>query len=153
MAVPSLPSANRESLILAHLPQVSLLARRLHRRCPSLELDDLISVGTIGLIQAVDRFDPSRNLKLKTLADHGISGALLDYLREIDPLQRNVRRFQMQRDVVLAEFVSRGEIPSNEEVARILRISTTRYIRLSLTVVVSETISIEELPSVQRLAG
>jgi RNA polymerase sigma factor for flagellar operon FliA len=71
----------REELILSHMPQVKLLAQRLHRRCPQVELDDLISAGTIGLIQAVDRFDPARNLKLKTLAEHRISGALLDYLR------------------------------------------------------------------------
>ena len=49
---------------------------------------------TIGLIQAVDRLDPDRHLKLKTLAEHRIRGALLDYLRHIDPLPRSVRRFQ-----------------------------------------------------------
>jgi RNA polymerase sigma factor (sigma-70 family) len=64
----------REELILSHIPQVKLLARRLHRRCPQVELDDLISAGTIGLIQAVDRFDTKRNLKLKTLAEHRIRG-------------------------------------------------------------------------------
>jgi RNA polymerase sigma factor FliA len=94
MMTPSL----REELILSHMPQVKLLAQRLHRCCPHVELEDLISAGTIGLIQAVDRFDPARNLKLKTLAEHRISGALLDYLRHIDPLPRDVRRFQKQRD-------------------------------------------------------
>lgn len=84
----------REELILSHMPQVQLLARRLHRRCPQVELDDLISTGTIGLIRAIDRFDPKRNLKLKTLAEHRIRGAMLDYLRHIDPLPRSVRRFK-----------------------------------------------------------
>lgn len=79
----------REETILAHLPQVELLARRLHRRCPQVELEDLISEGTIGLIKAVDRFDPSRDLKVKAYAEHRIRGALLDYLRRIDPLPRN----------------------------------------------------------------
>lgn len=74
----------REELILSHMPQV-LLARRLRRRCPQVGLEDLISAGTIGLIQAVDRFDPSRNLKLKTLAKHR---ALLDYLRHIAVAER-----------------------------------------------------------------
>ena len=69
-------TSHRKGLILAHLPQVELLARRLHRRCPRLELDHLISAGTIGLIQAVDSFDPSRNLKLKTLAGHRIRSAI-----------------------------------------------------------------------------
>ena len=102
--------SNRDEMILSQMPQVELLARRLHRRCQQVELDDLISAGTIGLIQAVDRFDPSRNLKLKTLAEHRISGALLDYLRHIDPLPRNVRRFQKQRDAIIADFSSAGGI-------------------------------------------
>lgn len=72
----------RESLILDPLPQVELLARRLHRRCPQVELDDLIQAGTIGLIQAVDRYDESRGCPLKTIAEHRIRGALLDYLRQ-----------------------------------------------------------------------
>ena len=65
--------SERESMILERMPQVEYLARRLHRRCPQVELDDLISAVVIGLIQAVDRFDPARNLKLKTLAEHRIS--------------------------------------------------------------------------------
>ena len=59
MAAPSSNSTeNREVLILAHLPKVELLARRLHRRCQRVDLDDLISAGTIGLILSVDRFGP-----------------------------------------------------------------------------------------------
>lgn len=96
--------SHREALILDHMPQVELLARRLHRRCPQVEIDDLVSAGTVGVIQAVDRFDPTRNLKLKTLAEHRFSGATLDYLRHIDPLPRSVRRFQKQRDAVIAEL-------------------------------------------------
>ncbi len=88
----SVPTSQwREETILAHLPQVELLARRLHRRCPRVELEDFISEGTLGFIKAVDRFDPCRNLKVKTYAEHRIRGALLDYLRRIDPLSRNVR--------------------------------------------------------------
>jgi RNA polymerase sigma factor for flagellar operon FliA len=64
---------------------------------PQVELSDLISASTIGLIQAVDRFDPARNLNLKTLAEHRIRGALLDHLRHTDPLPRSVRCFQKQR--------------------------------------------------------
>jgi hypothetical protein len=46
--------SHREELILSHMPQVKLIAYRLHRRCPQVEFDDLMSVGTIGFIQAVD---------------------------------------------------------------------------------------------------
>jgi RNA polymerase sigma factor (sigma-70 family) len=99
-------------MIIDHLPQVELLARRVHRRCPQVELDDLISAGTVGLIRAVDRFDPTRNLKLKTLAEHRIQGALLDYLRQLDPLPRAVREFQKRRDAVLAGY-PQAETPTS----------------------------------------
>jgi RNA polymerase sigma factor (sigma-70 family) len=104
--------AHREELILSHMLQVKLLAHRLRWRCPQVEFGDLTSMGTIGLIQAVERFDPDRHLKLKTLAEHRIRGALLDYLRYIDPLPRSVRRFQKQRDAVIDEFFIVGKAPS-----------------------------------------
>ena len=57
---------DRESLILDHLPQVRLIARRIHERLPgSVSLDDLISTGIVGLISAIDNFDPKLNVKLK----------------------------------------------------------------------------------------
>ena len=100
--------SQRDDLIVSHLPQVELLAKRLQRRCPQVELDDLIQAGTIGLIRAVDRFDPARGCLLKTIAEHKIRGALLDYLRHIDPLPRHVRRFQKQRDSILSEMERAG---------------------------------------------
>jgi RNA polymerase sigma factor for flagellar operon FliA len=126
------------------MPQVELLAGRLHRRCPRLELDDLISAGTIGLIQAVDRFGPSRNLKLKALAEHRIRGAMLDYLRQIDPLPRNARRFQKQRDALMAEFAKVGGTPTCEHLAQALGVSMRRFVRLSVMITASETLSIAE---------
>ena len=65
---PDPASEERERLILEHLPQVRLIARRIHERLPeSVNLEDLISTGTIGLIAAIDRFDPRHNLKLRQL--------------------------------------------------------------------------------------
>ena len=139
-------SAHRDELILSHMPQVELLARRLHGRCPQVELDDLISAGTVGLIQAVDRFDPTRNLKLKTLAEHRVRGALLDYLRQIDPLPRNVRRFQKQRDAAFAQFERSGESPSSAMVAEALGLKLHKYLRLSLMVEAARHVSLEALP-------
>ena len=97
--VHSEPQPNREQLILSHLPQVTLLARKLHSRCSrAVEIQDLTSAGVIGLIQAVDRFDPARDCLLKTIAEHRIRGAMLDYLRQLDPLPRSVRRFVRKRE-------------------------------------------------------
>jgi RNA polymerase sigma factor for flagellar operon FliA len=81
----------RERLILEHLPQVRLIARRIHERLPeSVNVEDLISAGTIGLISAIDRFDPSLNVKLKTYAEYKIRGAILDSLRGLDWAPRSV---------------------------------------------------------------
>ena len=86
-------SAARDAAILQDLDLVNRIARRFQRRVPPcVTLDDLASAGMIGLIQAVDRFDRSRDLKFKTYAQHRIRGAMLDFLREEDPLSRTERR-------------------------------------------------------------
>src|ERR1039457_4870031 len=71
----------RDALILENLPQVRLLARRIPAKLPeTVSLDDLVSTGVVGLITAVDNFDPSQNVKLKTYAEYKIRGAILDSL-------------------------------------------------------------------------
>lgn len=135
----------REETILAHLPQVELLARRLHRRCPQVELEDLISIGTIGLIRAVDRFDPGRGCLVKTIAEHRIRGALLDYLRALDPLPRRVRRFQKERDDRLAGCAGE-EFPETGELARSLGVTERQYRQWSAMIAASVTVSLESLP-------
>lgn len=83
----------RERLILEHLQQVKLIASRIHDKLPeSVILDDLVSAGVLGLIEAVDKFDASLNVKLKTYAEHKIRGAILDSLRSLDWAPRNKRR-------------------------------------------------------------
>jgi len=83
----------RERLILEHLPQVNLIARRIHEKIQGrLDLDDLVSAGTIGLIAAIDRFDPERQLQLKTYAEYKIRGAILDTLRSCDRISRDDRQ-------------------------------------------------------------
>ena len=88
----------RERLILEHLPQVRLIARRIQERLPeNISLDDLISTGVLGLISAIDNFDPAHNVKLKTYAEYKIRGAILDSLRGLDWAPRQKRR-QVQTD-------------------------------------------------------
>src|SRR6478672_2719336 len=86
-------SDERERLIMEHLPQVRLIARRIHERLPeSVSLDDLVSTGIVGLIAAIDRFDSSHNVKLKTYAEYKIRGAILDSLRGLDWAPRQQRK-------------------------------------------------------------
>lgn len=111
-------SANeeRERLILEHLPQVRLIARRIHERLPeSVNLDDLVSTGTIGLIAAIDRFDPSHNVKLKTYAEYKIKGAILDSLRGLDWAPRQQRKRSKQIEGAIAEVEQRVHRAATEE--------------------------------------
>jgi len=120
---------DRERLILDHLPQVRLIARRIHERLPeSVNLDDLISTGTIGLIAAIDRFDPTHNVKLKTYAEYKIRGAILDSLRGLDWAPRQQRKRTKQIEAAIAEVEQRvHRAPVEEEIAHELRITIEEY--------------------------
>src|SRR3981189_96386 len=102
----AITEAEREQLILEHLPQVRLIARRIQERLPeSIALDDLISTGVLGLISAIDNFDPVHNVKLKTYAEYKIRGAILDSLRGLDwaPRQKRKRSKQIEAAVAPAQ--------------------------------------------------
>src|SRR5215471_12845943 len=99
----AMTNEERESLILEHLPQVRLIARRIQERLPeSISLDDLISTGVIGLISAIDNFDPRHNVKLKTYAEYKIRGTILDSLRGLDWAPRQKRRKAKQIEAAVA---------------------------------------------------
>ncbi|HTR38455.1 MAG TPA: FliA/WhiG family RNA polymerase sigma factor [Bryobacteraceae bacterium] len=119
----------RERLILEHLPQVRLIARRIHERLPeSVNLDDLISTGTIGLIAAIDRFDPQHNVKLKTYAEYKIRGAILDSLRGLDWAPRQQRKRSKQIEAAIASAEQRlHRAPSEEEIAQQLGLTLAAY--------------------------
>jgi RNA polymerase sigma factor FliA len=121
--------AEREQLILEHLPQVRLIARRIHERLPeSVSLDDLISTGTLGLIAAIDRFDPRHNVKLKTYAEYKIRGAILDSLRGLDWAPRQQRRRVKQIEGAIAAIEQREQrVASEEEIAKELHLELDEY--------------------------
>ena len=119
----------RERLILEHLPQVRLIARRIHERLPeSVNLDDLISTGTIGLIAAIDRFDPRHNVKLKTYAEYKIRGAILDSLRGLDWAPRQQRKRSKMIESAIASAEQRlHRAPTEDEIAAQLHLTLEEY--------------------------
>jgi RNA polymerase sigma factor for flagellar operon FliA len=119
----------RERLILEHLPQVRLIARRIQERLPeSISLDDLISTGVIGLISAIDNFDPSHNVKLKTYAEYKIRGAILDSLRGLDWAPRQKRRRAKQIEAAISSAEQRlKRSPTEEDIAAELGIPIDEY--------------------------
>jgi RNA polymerase sigma factor for flagellar operon FliA len=119
----------REHLILEHLPQVRWIASRIHERLPeNTSLEDLISTGIIGLIHAIDSFDPTFNVKLKTYAEHKIRGAILDSIRGMDgiPPHKRKRLKQIQASMELLEQRLQ-RAPGEEEIAADLGISLKEY--------------------------
>jgi RNA polymerase sigma factor FliA len=123
------PSSERERLILEHLPQVRWVATRVHEKLPdSTCLEDLVSIGIVGLINAIDNFDPKFNVKLKTYAEHKIRGAILDSIRGLDgvPAHKRKRVKQIQATVgALEQRLQRA--PEEEEIAAELGISLLAY--------------------------
>lgn len=119
----------RERLILEHLPQVRLIARRIQERLPeNISLEDLVSTGVIGLISAIDHFDPSHKVKLKTYAEYKIRGAILDSLRGLDWAPRQKRRQAKQIEAAIAAAEQRLQrVPAEEEIAAQLEISIEEY--------------------------
>src|SRR5438309_5403726 len=129
-ATPDAQTENeRERLILEHLPQVRLIARRIQERLPeSITLDDLVSTGVLGLISAIDNFDPGQNVKLKTYAEYKIRGAILDSLRGLDWAPRQKRRKSKQIEAAIATAEQRLQAPpSEDEIAAELDITLEEY--------------------------
>ena len=122
-------AAERERLILEHLPQVKLLAGRIHGKLPpSVNLEDLVSAGIIGLITAIDHFNPSLKVKLKTYAEYKIRGAILDSLRHLDWAPRNKRRkAKMIEAAILMAERKHNQTPDEEAIAEELGISLSEY--------------------------
>ena len=116
--------ALRNRLVVQYSPLVKYVAGRMRSRLPhTVEQDDLVSDGVLGLMDAIERFDPSRGLTFQTFAVPRIRGAIIDGLRAMDFVPRSVRdkvRAVQQATVALEERL--GRLPADEEVARELGI-------------------------------
>jgi RNA polymerase sigma factor FliA len=121
----------REQAILAHLPRVKVIARRIHERLPAcVSLDDLISSGVLGLIAAIDRYDPAQEVKLPTYAEFKIRGAILDSLRGLDWAPRlHRKRLKLIEAAIKALEQAHKRVPVEEEIADYLRIPLGEYHR------------------------
>jgi RNA polymerase sigma factor for flagellar operon FliA len=121
----------RERLILEHLPQVRLIARRIHGRLPeNVSLEDLVSAGIVGLIAAIDQYDPTHQVKLKTYAEHKIRGAILDALRGLDWAPRQRRKKAKQIEFAIAKAEQRLHCtPAEDEIAAEMGLNLEEYHR------------------------
>ncbi|MGA2149943.1 MAG: FliA/WhiG family RNA polymerase sigma factor [Bryobacteraceae bacterium] len=121
----------REALVLQHLPQVRLIAKRIHDRLPDyISLDDLVSTGVVGLLAAIDNFDPSLNVQLKTYAERKIRFAILDGLRDMDWAPRELRKKSKMIEAAIHRVNQRaGREGTEDEIAAELGVSLENYQR------------------------
>ncbi|HYO83132.1 MAG TPA: FliA/WhiG family RNA polymerase sigma factor [Bryobacteraceae bacterium] len=122
-------SQQREALILEHLPQVRWIAGCIHERLPaSVNEEDLVSAGVIGLINAIDNFDPTRNVTLRTYAEHRIRGAILDSIRGLDGVAPHKRKRLREVQEAIASLEHKLlRSPEEGEIAAELGVSLTEY--------------------------
>jgi RNA polymerase sigma factor for flagellar operon FliA len=124
----------RERLILEYLPKVRWIAAAIHERLPAgTTEEDLVSTGVLGLISAIDSFDPGRDVALWTYAEYKVRGAILDSVRGLDGVAEHKRRRvkQVQEAISLAEQ-RLGRTPQDDEIAAELGIGINQYHELLL---------------------
>jgi len=145
----------RERLILAYSPLVKYVAGRVSSGLPAhIEHADLVSYGIEGLIGAVDRYDPDREVKFETYAVTRIRGAILDELRGLDWVPRSVRANARKLERANAKLESKlGRTPSDAELAKELGISEENLQDWLLDVSNSQVLALDEMWTVTDSSG
>jgi RNA polymerase sigma factor for flagellar operon FliA len=123
-----LPAA-QEQLMIDHLPIVRFIARRIHERLPQhVPLEDLLSAGVVGLMDAFSKFDPEKQVQFRSYAQFRIRGAILDSLRTLDWSPRELRRKGRAVEQAIQTLTARcRRPPSDVEIAAELGIKLAEY--------------------------
>jgi RNA polymerase sigma factor for flagellar operon FliA len=124
-----LEGPERDRLLIEHLPTVRYLAHRIHERLPQqVELDDLISAGIVGLIDAFNKFDHKKMVQFKSYAQFRIRGAILDSLRVLDWSPRELRRKgRAVQEAIQALTRMLRRTPTEPEIAREMNLGLNEY--------------------------
>lgn len=128
----SFSPAERERLVETHLPQVRFIADRLAAKLPpSVDRDDLIGAGVLGLLDAVEKFDARRGVMFKTYAEMRVRGAMLDSLRDLDWAPRSARRRAREVENTMRTLEGElGRAANEEEIARRLGVTLPEFHQL-----------------------
>ena len=137
----------RERLVVAYSPLVKFIAGRMASGLPShVEESDLISYGLLGLIGAIERFEPDRDIKFETYAVARVKGAIIDELRSLDWVPRSVR--SRARDVERAHAALEGKLqraPTDEEMADKLEMTVEEFQSALLEIANSSVLALDDL--------
>jgi RNA polymerase sigma factor for flagellar operon FliA len=122
----------RDRIVLEHLSLAKAIAIRVHENLPvHVDLDDLIHAGVLGLFDAVEKFDSSKNVAFQSYAKHRIKGAILDSLRQMDWASRDMRKRQKLMETATRELAMKlGRTPSEGELAQHMGIELSRWRRM-----------------------
>ena len=128
-ALGSASTTERDLMLMEHLPTVRYLARRIHERLPQhVELDDLVSAGVVGLIDAFSKFDYKKKVQFKSYAQFRIRGAILDSLRTLDWSPRELRRKGRAVEEAIRAVTQRvGRAPFETEIAQEMELTLPEY--------------------------
>src|SRR5436309_13046553 len=140
-------AGSRDEVLRRHLPLVRRVVQRLAaRKPPHIELDDLVSWGIVGLLDAIGKYDPRKEASFSTYAQFRIRGAILDHLRSLDWVPRSVRQKAslIEKTAHALEGVL-GRPPSEEEIARELGLSLEPYQELLARIGEMSLFSLENL--------
>ena len=145
----------RNRLVLQYSPLVKYVAGRLRTRLPdSVDYNDLVSDGIIGLMDAIERFDPGRGLTFQTFAVPRIRGAMVDALRALDWVPRSVREKVRRVDEAQRILEARlGRIPDDPEIAAELGIPVSELRELYAKVAFTSVATLDDLDLADDLAG
>jgi RNA polymerase sigma factor FliA len=110
----------RDYFVIKYAPLVKYVAGKISMSMPqNVEFEDLIAYGIFGLIDAINKFDPSRGIKFKTYAMTRVRGAIFDELRSIDWVPRSIRQKAKQIELVISELENKlGRTVEDEEIAK-----------------------------------
>jgi RNA polymerase sigma factor for flagellar operon FliA len=122
-------NSDQEKLLLEHLPIVRFLARRIHERLPQhVDIEDLVSAGVVGLMDAFAKFDPRKKVQFRSYAQFRIRGAILDSLRTLDWSPRDLRRKGRAAEEAVRILTARfGRSPCETEVAAEMSLDLEEY--------------------------
>jgi RNA polymerase sigma factor for flagellar operon FliA len=122
----------QERVLLEHLPVVRYLARRIHERLPQhVDLEDLVSAGVVGLLDAFAKFNPEKKVQFRSYAQFRIRGAILDSLRTLDWSPRELRRKGRAVEESIRVLNARlGRAPNENEIAKEMGLSLEEYQQL-----------------------
>ena len=125
-------TAEQERVLLEHLPVVRFLARRIHERLPQhVDIEDLVSAGVVGLMDAFAKFDPDKNVQFRSYAQFRIRGAILDSLRTLDWSPRELRRKGRAIEEAIRVLTARlGRPPAESDVATEMGLGLQEYQQL-----------------------